>query len=290
MAGNGITNITSNSLLESVQHAMPFWFQEGGLVMWALLLLSLIATVIILDRLFNWANYLIKKEQQALTHLFTLLEENNKNGAIALCQTLTTPALLMLEKGIEQLPQSPKHTMESITNQQVKIFSQGQTTLKGIIIISPILGLLGSAIYLIQTLSSTTVPVSASFAYALFPFVAGLSAMLLSVIPFLLFRSYLDSLTDHLREIAMQFIDLSQKKAFIDNPFDHILDNQTLHLKLEPDEKQAPQLSHYDNFQHPNQRVKVTIHNDNHLSAQKITNPTRNQPFQQAFENNKRSD
>jgi biopolymer transport protein ExbB len=289
MTDNGITDITSNSLLENVQHAMPFWFQEGGLIMWALLLLSLITTVITLDRLFNWINYFIKKEDKALLHFFLLLDENNKNGALSLCQTLTTPALVMLKKGIEQFPHPPKHILKSIENQQVKIFSQGQATLKGIILISPILGLLGSAIHLIQTLSSTAAPVSASFAYALFPFVAGLTIMLLTIIPFLLFRDYIESLTCHLQNVAMKFIDLSKKKAFIENPFDHILDNQTLHLKFESNEKEAPQLRHYDNFQPPTQQVKVTIHSDNNLSAKKITNPASNQYFQQAFENNKRT-
>jgi len=216
---------------------MPFCFQEGGLVMWALLLLSLIATVITLDRLFNWTSYFIKKEQKALTLFFTLLGENNKNGALALCQTLTPPVLVMLEKGIDQLPQSPKHPMELFANQQIKKCSQGQTMLKGIIIISPLLGFLGSSLPLIQTLSRIASPINASFAYALFPFVAGLTIMLLSVIPFLLFRSYLESLSYHLREVAMQFIDLAKKKSFVDNPFDHILENQTLHLKLEPEEK-----------------------------------------------------
>ena len=62
---NTIAQSSSELFLEFITRNMPVWFQEGGIVMWLLLLISFFATVVTLERLFFWGFYYSQNEHLA---------------------------------------------------------------------------------------------------------------------------------------------------------------------------------------------------------------------------------
>ena len=78
----GVTVIKSSafdpSFLQQVASTMPEWFQQGGLVMWLLLLTSFLVTIITLERASSWVSYLMKKEHFLINDCFASLNKNDK--------------------------------------------------------------------------------------------------------------------------------------------------------------------------------------------------------------------
>ncbi len=112
------------TFLQHIVTSMPEWFQQGGVVMWILLLTSFIVTIITLERTFAWVTYRIKKEHSVLNEVFASLNKNDKKHALLFCQTLDTPALNMLKHGIDTLPFSPQKKMDAVETIQARILRQ----------------------------------------------------------------------------------------------------------------------------------------------------------------------
>ena len=77
--------------------------QAAETIMWLLLLTFLMSTLIILEQLFMWLRYSLKKERFPLHDCFAALYKQQKTNALIFCQQLDTPALKMLQQGINAL-------------------------------------------------------------------------------------------------------------------------------------------------------------------------------------------
>jgi hypothetical protein len=69
------------SVVQQLNQAMPLWFQQGGLIMWLLLLTSFLTTVVTLERCFVWLHYYFKKEHLPLLDCFAYLNKKEKTNA-----------------------------------------------------------------------------------------------------------------------------------------------------------------------------------------------------------------
>ena len=98
-------------ILDPITQTMPTWFQEGGVVMWPLLLISFLITVVALERLYFWVIYHNQKERFLLQECFAALYNKQRTEALLVCQKLETPALKMISEGISILPFHPKEKM-----------------------------------------------------------------------------------------------------------------------------------------------------------------------------------
>ena len=63
------------SFFQQIASTMPEWFQQGGVVMWLLLLTSFLVTIITLERTSSWITYQLKKEHGLINDCFASLNK-----------------------------------------------------------------------------------------------------------------------------------------------------------------------------------------------------------------------
>ncbi|ABM05031.1 outer membrane transport energization protein ExbB [Psychromonas ingrahamii 37] len=278
MAIDNITMITANFsvVVQQINEAMPLWFQQGGLIMWLLLLTSFLTTVVTLERCFVWLHYYFKKEHLPLLDCFAYLNKKEKTKALLACQRLDTPALNMLAFGINALPFSPNEKMESYAERKIHNMSRGQTLLDTVITLAPMLGILGTVLGIIHSFNilgvqgvNNPTEVVAGIAQALVSTAMGLSVALLALLPFNLFRALLQRLTLHLEGVGSEFYHICHQQRLISNELSEIMKTQELSRTNKDNEevfkytvqKDSEMPYHYE-FKEGSDEVKVNLHEE----------------------------
>lgn len=253
---------------------MPNWFQQGGIIMWLLLLLSFLITIISLERTFSWLSYKLKKDEHFLLNdCFAALNKKDKKQALILCRNLDTPALNMLMYGINSLPFSPEEKMESYATEQVNIMSQGQSFLRTAGVVALMLGFLGSILGLIssfgilsQQANITLNTVLITISYSFIPSASGVVIALLAFIPYRAFQSQTDKLNRHLTKTRSEFNYVCQQKALVTNHMTEIMELQEKRIHsiqgaTETVEEQSEMPYHYE-FKDGSDEVNVSLHKE----------------------------
>jgi len=268
--------IVNATIFHEIQQAMPLWFQQGGVVMWLLLLASFLTTLITIERLFLWSHYHFKKERYAVLDCFAALNQKEKTRALQCCKRLETPALQMLSYGIKALPFSPNEKMEAYAEEQISEMSRGQSLLDTIITLAPMLGILGTVLGIIDSFNILSLQgvdnptaVVGGIAQALISTASGLVVALLALLPYNLFRSFIQKLTLHLELIGSEFNHICQQKRLITNQLSEIMkiQEETLDCKSSPKtatntvEEQSEMPYHYE-FKEDSDEVEVNIHKE----------------------------
>ena len=271
--------VADASIFQTIQHTMPQWFQQGGVVMWLLLFASFLSTIVTLERLFIWINYFLKQERFSLRDCFAALNLSEKTQALQFSQQLDTPALNMLEHGINALPFSPNEKMESYAEQQISQMSRGQSLLDTVITMAPMLGILGTVLGIIDSFNILSLQgvdnptaVVGGIAQALISTAMGLVVALFALLPYNLFRSFIQKLTLHLEIIGSEFNHICQQKSLISNQVSKNAQEVCLDVndvKTDTVSEHSEMPYHYE-FKKGSDEVKVKLHTD----SEHIQKPT----------------
>ncbi|WP_019616145.1 MotA/TolQ/ExbB proton channel family protein [Psychromonas ossibalaenae] len=271
-----LNTVAGSSIFQQIQQNMPEWFQQGGVVMWLLLITSFLATIVTLERCFIWLNYHFKEEHFPLHDCFASLNKHERTDALLHCQKLDTPALKMLEHGINALPFSPNEKMESYAEIQISAMSRGQSLLDTVITLAPMLGILGTVLGIIDSFNSLSLQgaenlsaVVGGIAQALISTAAGLFVALLALLPYNLFRSQIQKLTLHLESVGSEFYHICHQKSLVTNQMSEIMQAQEDCLYGKPASKsktdtvaEHSEMPYHYEFKEGSDEVKVSIHDD----------------------------
>jgi len=124
---------------------------DGGVIMWPILLCSLLATYIILERLFHFHRAQIDA-QEFLHGLFNVLKRNNVVEAIAICDETPGPVAHVLRAAILRCDKDEaalRLAVEETSLDEVPRLEKHLTILATVAHISPLLGLLGTVLGMI---------------------------------------------------------------------------------------------------------------------------------------------
>lgn len=215
---------TATSLFEKIVLLMPEWFQQGGVVMWLLLLTSFISTVVTLERLFVWFKYYVNKEANLVDECFALLEKKETSKALLFCKKNEGTTLNMLAEGIRALPFDPSNKIQIFAEKQLSYMSKGQTLLDTVITMAPMLGILGTVFGIIDSFNILSLEgvddptaVIGGIAKALISTAAGLIVALLALLPYNLFRSFIRKFILNLESVGTQFTHICHSKDLLNN-------------------------------------------------------------------------
>jgi biopolymer transport protein ExbB len=130
--------------------------QKGGVAMWPLLLLSILSVSTIIERLWFWGQVILKSSQTASRILDTAARDwdtairvAQDNRRFPIAKYLLAPLRLPHPD-----PEVFHLALESAADDQLALMRRGDKILEAIIALSPLLGLLGTVLGLIQSLSS----------------------------------------------------------------------------------------------------------------------------------------
>jgi len=120
--------------------------EKGGIVMWLIMLLSIIAAVIIIERLLYFRKIRIDEEKM-ISRLKATLQKKHFDEALAICENNPSPVTNLMKVGIEHRAYPRETIREAImdaANLEVPEMERHLPALGTISHIAPLLGLLGT--------------------------------------------------------------------------------------------------------------------------------------------------
>jgi biopolymer transport protein ExbB len=120
--------------------------EKGGIIMWIILALSLIAAVLIIERLFYFRKIRVDEEKM-ISRLKSALQKGHFDEALSICENNPSPITNLMKVGIEHRGYSPETIKGAIldaANLEIPRMEKHLPALGTITHIAPLLGLLGT--------------------------------------------------------------------------------------------------------------------------------------------------
>ena len=192
-------------------------FQMGGALMYPILICSIIALAIFLDRV--WTYHSLNRSSKPLfNEVENLVRDGHSEQALQLCQRQSTPLSRILQVPLKHQGASRDHLKtlaEEVGHRETAALERYLGLLGTIATISPLLGLLGTVFGMIRAFTviasegvGTPATLGGGISEALVTTAAGLSV----AVPTILLHKYLSSRVDRsileMEEYTMQIVDL----------------------------------------------------------------------------------
>lgn len=180
-------------------------FQKGGPIMWPLLFTSVVALTVVIERVIFIVRERARRRPDTVEQILAWVERGDVETAVKSGQQTQDFVAKTLVYGLTHRHQSFANALLLASNQELKRFSQGLSTLDTIITLAPLLGLLGTVTGMIRAfgllghkeLEAPSV-ITGGISEALIATAFGLFIAIVALIPF----NYLNSrLEDARREI-----------------------------------------------------------------------------------------
>ena len=199
---------------------MSLWtlFQKGGPVMWPLLLTSLTALTVVIERFIFIFKERRMRSADAVEKILALAEKGNLEAAVKEGSSTNDFVARTLIYGLTHREKSFSSALLMAANNELKRFNQGIATLDTIITLAPLLGLLGTVTGMIRAFSllgghelEAPTVITGGIAEALIATAFGLGIAILALIPF----NYLNARVEdarHEMEDAATHLELMLRK------------------------------------------------------------------------------
>jgi biopolymer transport protein ExbB len=119
-------------------------FQEGGLVMWPILLTSIVALTVIVERFNWWRTEGSKRDPAKLDKVFALLENDDLKSASSLAGKSDDSILRVLGFALNQRRGSLHDALQVFATIEMERAGRFMVVLDTIVTLAPLLGLLGT--------------------------------------------------------------------------------------------------------------------------------------------------
>ncbi len=179
-------------------------FTKGGPVMYPLLLCSIVAVTVVLDRAIFWWREGRRRDEEQCDQVVALAGQGRFDQARALCQETSGPVGRVLAAGLEHYDAGPARAMEQAAAAEVRRMRRLMVVLDSMITIAPLLGILGTVTGIIHSFDMLGVDpavgapreVVSGIAQALITTAAGLTIAVCCLLPF----NYFQHKTEHQAE------------------------------------------------------------------------------------------
>ncbi len=178
----------------------------GGLLMLPIILCSLVALAIILER--GWYFYQVPSTVKA-DEMIELVAQKKFDDALSLSEQTQHPVLRVLASGVRSRSSGPEKAMEATGMVEVSRMKRGLTSLDTIITLSPLLGLLGTIIGMIDSFGVMAIEgigkphaVTGGVAEALICTAGGITVAVLALVPYNFFLARTENITDQIEHYA----------------------------------------------------------------------------------------
>ncbi|EFA70520.1 biopolymer transporter ExbB [Cylindrospermopsis raciborskii S07] len=132
-------------------------FIAGGVVMWPLLLSSIIAVGLIIERIWFWSK-ITRRQERVVKYVLNLYRQNNLVNAIDVLQKnadLPIARIFLTALELEEPnPEEFRLALETEAQAEIPLLKRFTTVFDTIIALAPLLGLLGTVLGLINSFAS----------------------------------------------------------------------------------------------------------------------------------------
>jgi len=159
--------------------------------MWPLLLTSIIAVMVVLERLYFILVERLRRDPNLVEHVFTALESQDRDEAIRAGRGSRDYVAKVLTEGLVQHESQLANVLVRAANRELKRFNRGLSVLDTVITLAPLLGLLGTVTGMIRSFSllggqelGAPSAITGGIAEALIATAFGLLIAIIALIPF----------------------------------------------------------------------------------------------------------
>ncbi|MGI8430896.1 MAG: MotA/TolQ/ExbB proton channel family protein [Chthoniobacterales bacterium] len=180
-------------------------FRAGGPIMWPILLVSVIALMVVIERCFWWGARWFRRDPKRIEKLFTAIETGDVDEASRLARGTRDPVLRMLWNGLNHQHASLQGALQVAAGIEIKRAGRFLVVMDTLVTLAPLLGLLGTITGLMKSFGSlgneelAVQAVTGGIAEALIATACGLGIAIFALIPFNFFTSRVSNL-----EFALQ--------------------------------------------------------------------------------------
>jgi len=177
-------------------------FLKGGPVMWPLLLTSITAVAVVMERILFLIGESRQRDPEALNQILTLVEAGKIDEAATAGGSSRDPVVQVLVSGLQSRGESYTNAILRRANEILKSYNRGLSALDTIITLAPLLGLLGTVTGMIRAFGlignqeiGMPATITGGIAEALIATAFGLGIAILALIPF----NYLNARQEEVR-------------------------------------------------------------------------------------------
>jgi biopolymer transport protein ExbB len=183
-------------------------FQKGGPIMWPILLVSIVALTVVIERIFWWGGRWFRRDPKRIEKVFTAIEVGDVAEASRLSRDSRDPVLRMMWNGLNHQHASLQGALQVAAGIEIKRAGRFLTVMDTLVTLAPLLGLLGTVTGLIRSfrfLGNEELAIQAvtgGIAEALIATACGLGIAIFALIPFNFFTSRVSNLEFELQTAA----------------------------------------------------------------------------------------
>ncbi len=197
-----------------MENKLLLWFQQGGVVMYPILLCSVVALGIFLERVFAYR--MGRLVPRGLVDALFSVEKDLK-AVERICSRYKTPLSRIILAGARRARfgyEEALVAMESVGQHEISVLARELRVLSTIGNIAPMLGFLGTVLGMINAFSTiakvgTGRPelIASGISEALITTAAGLMVGIPSIIAYNFLKNKLDKVSAAMEEVAIEFLD-----------------------------------------------------------------------------------
>jgi len=183
-------------------------FHKGGPVMWPILIVSIVALTVVLERCIWWGGRWFRRDPKRIEKVFTAIENGDTTEASRLSRGSRDPVLRMLWNGLNHQHSSLEAALQVAAGIEIKRAGRFLVVMDTLVTLAPLLGLLGTITGLIKSFSFlgneelAVQAVTGGIAEALIATACGLGIAIFALIPFNFFTSRVSNLEFELQTAA----------------------------------------------------------------------------------------
>src|SRR5436309_15383889 len=175
-------------------------FRKGGPIMWSILIVSIVALTVVIERVFWWTGRWFRRDPKRIEKVFTAIEVGDVAEASRLSRDSRDPVLRMMWNGLNHQRASLQGALQVAAGIEIKRAGRFLVVMDTLVTLAPLLGLLGTVTGLIKAFGAlgneeiAVVAVTGGIAEALIATACGLGIAIFSLIPFNFFTSRVSNL------------------------------------------------------------------------------------------------
>jgi len=183
-------------------------FKQGGPIMWPILLVSITALAVVLERIFWWLGRWMRRDPKRIEKVFTAIEVGDVAEASRLSRDSRDPVLRMMWNGLNHQHASLQGALQVAAGIEIKRAGRFLVVMDTLVTLAPLLGLLGTITGLMRSFASlgndelAVQAVTGGIAEALIATACGLGIAIFALIPFNFFTSRVSNLEFELQTAA----------------------------------------------------------------------------------------
>ncbi|MGI9089015.1 MAG: MotA/TolQ/ExbB proton channel family protein [Chthoniobacterales bacterium] len=192
--------LTGNFLIDN--------FHKGGPIMWPILIVSVTAIAVVLERIFWWLGRWMRRDPKRIEKVFTAIENGDVAEASRLSRGSRDPVLRMMWNGLNHQHASLQGALQVAAGIEIKRAGRFLVVMDTLVTLAPLLGLLGTITGLMRSFSFlgneelAVQAVTGGIAEALIATACGLGIAIFALVPFNFFTSRVSNLEFELQTAA----------------------------------------------------------------------------------------